>query len=143
MVSVHYQFYPQFRTALSIREIEDPAAKELFVALEECFINDESGMDELLSRIQDSALRAFITSRGNLPMFQVNPGRFIADGIKKVKQKRLKEKLDEIVKRIRITKNVMSTATGGGDQAGIQLEELLAEKMHIDIELRQLKEVKQ
>ncbi|MDR2094451.1 MAG: DNA primase [Treponema sp.] len=141
VVSVNIRLYPQFRVILSIKEIEDPAAKELFVALEECYINDEAGMDNLLSRISSSSLRSFITERSSRLMYQANPEKLIADGVKRVKQKRLEGRLTEIVKQIRITKNGTSGASNGEIVVG--LDELLAEKMHIDAELRRLKEVKE
>jgi DNA primase len=143
VAAVNNQFYPQFRTVLSIKEIEDPAAKELFIALEECFINDEFGMDDLLSRIPNQALRNFVTERSNQPMFRENSEQLIADGVRRIKQKRLKEQLNEIVKKIKIAKNGMVHNPEGDYLMKTRLEELLAEKMHIDIELRQLKEVKE
>jgi DNA primase len=141
VVSVNIRLYPQFRVILSIKEIEDPAAKELFVALEECYINDEAGMDDLLSRITNSSLRSFITERSSQLMYQVNAEKLVADGVKRIKQKRLEGRLTEIVKQIRITKNGISGASNSEIVSG--LDELLAEKMHIDAELRRLKEVKE
>ncbi|MDR2398303.1 MAG: DNA primase, partial [Spirochaetaceae bacterium] len=40
-VSVQYRLYPKLRASLLIKDIEDPFAKELFIALEECFLYDE------------------------------------------------------------------------------------------------------
>ncbi|MDR2796993.1 MAG: DNA primase [Treponema sp.] len=133
-VSVHYRLYPKLRASLLIKEIEDPFAKELFIALEECFIYDESGMDALLSRISREGLRNFVIKQAASREFSSNPDQLVSDGIKRVKQRRLEKRLYEIVMELRLA------ASGTAD---VHPEELLAEKMHIDAELRRMKEDKQ
>jgi DNA primase len=134
VVSVNDRLYPKFREALSIREIEDPAAKELFIALEECYRHNESGMEDLLARISSEDLRNFVIERGTSKEFSANPEELVADGVKRVKQKRLERALADIVIKLRVAKN---------ETAGTRLEELLLEKMHIDAELHRLKEDKE
>jgi DNA primase len=133
-VSVHYRLYPKLRTSLLIKEMEDPFAKELFIALEECFMYDESGMDALLSRISREGLRNFVIRQAASREFSSNPDQLVSDGIKRVKQRRLEKRLHEIVMELRLA------ASGTAD---VHPEELLAEKMHIDAELRRMKEDKQ
>jgi DNA primase len=133
------RLYPRFRSALTIKEIEDPAAKELFIALEECFVNDETGMDALLSRISSPELKKYIVERGMSKEFSINPDRLVADGIKKVTRKRLERRLDEIVIKLRGLKNDAGKSPAGNPASREgELEELLVEKMHIDAELRRL-----
>jgi DNA primase len=134
VVSVNDRLYPKFREALSIKEIEDLAAKELFIALEESYRNNESGMEGLLSRISSEDLRNFVTERGTSREFSANAEELVSDGIKRVKQKQLERALEDIVIKLRIAKN---------EAAGTLLEELLVEKMHIDAELHRLKEDKE
>ncbi|MDR2393498.1 MAG: DNA primase [Treponema sp.] len=129
-VSVHYRLYPKLRTSLLIKEIEDPWAKELFIALEECFIYDESGMDAFLSRISREDLRNFVVKQAASREFSSNPEQLVSDGIKRVKQRRLEKRLHEIVMELRMAER--GTA-----------EELLDEKRHKDAELRRMKEDKQ
>jgi DNA primase len=125
------RLYPLLRKSLRINEIDDPAAKELFVALEECFVNDETGADQFLARIADPELRDFYLKRGSSKEFTMNSARLLEDGIKKVVKKRLERRLDEIVARLAgLEKNALSGAAGEAD-------ELLAEKIHIDETLRQ------
>ena len=124
--------YPELRKALTIREIEDPYAKELFVALEECFANDETGLDNFLSRISSSELKKFYLERGVSKEFSINPRQIMTDGVKRVIRKRLENQLDEIVIQLKNSKKNSAGSNG--------LEELLADKMRIDEELRKLKE---
>ncbi|MDR3335398.1 MAG: DNA primase [Treponema sp.] len=133
VVSIHQRLYPEVRSRLAIKEIEDPCAKDIFIALEECYAHDESGMDALLSRISAPHVRNFVIERGASNEFAVNPEQLVADGIKRVEQKRLERRLDEIVMKLRIVK---AEAGIGGETP---LEDLLDEKMHIDAELRRLR----
>ncbi|MHC6201801.1 DNA primase [Breznakiellaceae bacterium SP9] len=140
VLAVNMGLYPQFRTSLSIKEVEDPYAKELFIALEECYVNDEFGMDDLLSRISSGSLRSFITARSNQDGFRLNPEKLIEDGVKKIKQKRLKERRFDIVREIKIIKKEIAEAERNHNEDYLgktRLEELLTEKMHIDKEVKE------
>jgi DNA primase len=135
-IAVHDKLYPQFRARLSIKEIEDPAAKDLFIALEECFAHDESGLDALLPRIASESVRRFIIEHGASDEFSANPEQIVSDGIKRIKQKRIERRLAKIVTELRL----LEGADGDSPRVQTAKEELLLEKMHIDAELRKLKE---
>ena len=136
VVSVNMDLYPEFRAALEMGEIEDLSAKELFVALEECFMHEESGMDALLARIGSVPLRNFVIERGVSPEFRSDskrdPRRLMEDGIKRIKGKKLRRRLSEIGAELR------QRERNPGIEAGGDLAELIAEKMHIDAEIRKL-----
>jgi DNA primase len=134
VVLLHYRLlYPEFRTKIVIKEIEDSAAKDLFIAMEECFAHDESGMSDLLSRINSEELRNFVIQRSASKEFTVNPEQLVRDGIKKIKRKGLERQGKAILTQLRLKKD---TAQGYGDSHnGIGLEELLAEKKQLDTEL--------
>ena len=133
VVSVNPSLYPEFRKALEIKEVEDPFAKELFVALEECFVNDENSFDDLLTRIKSGPLRDFIISRGASPEFKGAPRRLMEDGINEIKKKRLRRRLAEIGVQLR---NCERKIAGGA----VNTDELLAEKMALDLQIRKLTE---
>ncbi|MDR0624197.1 MAG: DNA primase [Treponema sp.] len=133
LVSVNFHLYPQFRNAIEIKEIENPAAKELFIALEECFIYEESGIDNLLSRISSGALRNFVAEKGTSKEFSVDPERLIEDGIRGLKKRKLQKKLSRIVSELRNFKNPNSPVSDD-----VRMNELVSEKMHIDAEIREL-----
>jgi DNA primase len=135
-VVVNHDFYPKLRSALVIEDFDDPAARELFIALEEWFRNDMPGMDDLKTRISDEALRNFVIQQGVSDAFAMNPGKLVEDGIRKIRQKRLERRLAKIVAELRITKNERNQE-GREDTA---LVDLLSEKVHLDAELRLLKE---
>jgi DNA primase len=135
VVSVNMELYPEFRASIDMKEIEDPCAKELFVALEECFINEETGTDAFLARINSGSLRNFVVERGISPEFRANakrdPKKLMEDGIKRVKEKILRRRLSEINAELRIMER--NPGNAGDDFRG-----LVAEKMQLDAEIRKL-----
>jgi DNA primase len=135
-VLVNHDLYPKLRSALVIDDFDDPAARELFIALEEWFRNDMPGLDDLKTRIGDEALRNFVIQQGVSEAFFMNPEKLVNDGIRKIRQKRLERRRARIVRELRITKYEQNP----GDGRGAALEDLLAEKVHLDAELRLLKE---
>jgi DNA primase len=135
-VLVNHDLYPRLRSVLAIEDFDDPAARELFIALEEWFRNDMPGMDDLKTRIHDEALRNFVIQQGVSEAFALNPGKLVDDGIRKIRQKRLERRLARIVAELRITKYEQNRE-GRGETA---LADLLSEKVHLDAELRLLKE---
>jgi len=138
VVSVNTNLYPELRAFIERREIEieDPAAKELYVALEECFRNEESGPDALISRITSPVVRNFIIERGISPEFKGDskrdPRKLMEDGIRRVKGKKLYRRLSEIGAEMRLRER----DSGGG--AGGDFQDLITEKMYIDAEIRTL-----
>jgi DNA primase len=131
-------WYPKLRASLSselpIEEIDDPRAKELFIALEEWFRNDAPGMDDLLARIQDAVLRNFVIEQAASQAFSQNPELLFGESMKRIRQKRLERRQAEIIVELGTQKR--------GDM-GRSLEDLLAEKVYVDAELRRLKEASQ
>jgi DNA primase len=133
LVSVNFHLYPQFRNAVEIQEIEDPSAKELFIALEECFIHEESGIDALLARVSSGALRNFVVEKGASKEFSGDPEHLITDGIKGLKKRKLQKRLSGIVSELRILRNTNSSTPDD-----IRINDLVSEKMHIDAHIREL-----
>jgi DNA primase len=136
LVMVNSSLYPAFRGEVHIDEIEDAAARELFIAMEECYIREERGPDALLSRIVSPSLRNYVAGKGISGEFAGNPEQLMRDGIKKIIQKRLRRRLSGIAAELY---GLERNPAGGREN---RLDELLVEKMHIDAELRRLKEGK-
>jgi DNA primase len=137
LIMVNSGLYPSFRKAIGIEEIEDTAARELFIAMEECYIREESGVDAILSRISSTPLRNFVVSKGISREFSGNPEQLMNDGIKRLNQKKLRRRLFEIAAELHGLEHRPS-----GPKQEDRLDELLTEKMLIDTELRRLKENK-
>jgi DNA primase len=132
MKAGNQKLYPEFRKSLRIDEIDDVSAKELFIALEESYTNDEAGVDQFLDRIKRNEVRDFFLKRGSSEEFTINPEKLLDDGVRKITRRRLERQLDDIVIKLRgLKKNAA---------AGEEADDLLTEKMRIDENLRKLKE---
>jgi DNA primase len=136
-VFVNNTLYTKLRSSLSIEDFEDPYTRELWIALEEWFRNDMPGMEDLVSRITTEALRTFVYQQIAAEAFSHNPEQLVADGIRNVKIKRLERRLAGIVTELRIAKHEKSREIASTER---RLEDLLVEKVHLDAELRRLKE---
>lgn len=132
-VIVNRGLYTKLRASLSVEEVDDPRAKDLFIALEECFRNDSEDFDSLLSRIQDESLKSFVIEKSASDAFTVQADKLVMDGITRIKVKRLERRRAEIVLALRTAKN-----EGTGTERA--LDDLLSEKVHVDTELLRLKE---
>jgi DNA primase len=128
------ELYPEFRASVEIKEIDDTSAKELFIALEECFQHGESGIDALLIRIRDEPLRNFIVSHGDSPEFKIEAHQQMEDGINNIEKKKLNKRLTEIGAEIR------NIERGNIKDINDNIEELLAEKKIIDSRIRKIVE---
>jgi len=127
-VAVNTELYPEFRTAIEIKDIDDPAAKELFVAMEECFIHEENDIDSLLARIKNEQLKKFIAERGATAEFNSGSAKKIMeDGLRR-------KKINKFHKRIVEIGAAMRDSERSGTE--IDLDELLSEKKFIDSQIR-------
>ncbi|MDR2596672.1 MAG: DNA primase [Treponema sp.] len=137
VVAVNMELYGEFRAAIEIKEIDDRDAKELFIALEECYQYGESGMDFLLTRIKNEQLKNFIISNGDSLEFKgggsstTDPRRLMEDGINEIRRKKLRKRLDDIGRELR---NYERKADGN-----INIDDLLAEKKDIDSQIQKIK----
>jgi DNA primase len=149
-VLVNRWLYPRLRANLSIEELENSGAKELFIALEEWFRNrntDEEDKSQaippdLLSRINGEALRNFVIEQGIKGAFSSNPGLLVQDSIRQIKIKRLERRQGEIVMELRKQKSGYGgPATSLSTSLSASPEDLLTEKVHIDAELLRLRRI--
>jgi DNA primase len=132
-VFVNPSFFKMLRTGFSIEDLEDKNARELFIILEEWYRRNGPSFQkeltgELLDRIQDSSLKAFVLRQGAMGAFS-NPEKLLSDGMTRIKGKVLERKRREIILEL---KNPALKA--------LRQSDLLAEKIHIDTELKRLKE---
>jgi len=133
-VAVNMELYPEFRAAVEIKDIDDKAAKEIFVAMEECFKHDEYGIDFLLTRIEYENLRNFVAAEGTSREYSVSSGRdprkVMEDGIKLIRKKKLEKRLTEINAQMRESERTSSEIEN--------IDDLLAEKKMIDSYIQKL-----
>jgi DNA primase len=135
-VALNMELYPEFRAALEIKEIDDWAAKELFIALEDCYKHDENSIDSLLARINDENLKKFVSDKGTSGEFKGDLRKFTEDGINLIRIKSLKKKITEINAQMRESERT-SHSLQSADMP-VNVEDLLAQKKFIDLQIRKL-----
>ena len=128
-LALHRDYFSQVRNLLTVEDLEDPRARKLFVAMEECYRGEESSLEALLARIEDPELRGEVLSRTSSGAFSEDPERLVRDGLSSVRRRSLQRRSAALAAAL--------AASGGPDPE--RLRDLLAEKMHVDEELRNIR----
>ncbi|MDR0448536.1 MAG: DNA primase [Treponema sp.] len=156
-VFVNPGLYGRLRSVLSLEDLEDVHARELYIILEEwyrdtigsgnvtkgsenvCRSSDEprAASEVPLERIMNGNVRDFILRKEVLGSFS-NPEMLIGDGITRIKIKTLEKKRRELVRKLRNIANITSVDESTQEKLPRQAD-LLAEKIHVDAELTKLK----
>ncbi len=119
------------RGKINIEDLFDQRARAIYIALEECFRNNENSIDSLLNRIEGQDLISLIAEKITSEEFSINTEELIRDSVKKIKRSSLLKKREDIVKKLR-------------DMTRLNAEdfnetELLSEKIYIDQEIEKLR----
>jgi DNA primase len=129
----HPEFLAKLRSTLSIDEINDANAKELYIAIEEWLRGEEA--DEvagIFSCIRFEPLRLFVMRKCGGEEFVIDAERLFTESLRGLRKQQLEARRKMIVQKLRLL----------GNNAGKECEELLEDKMYIDRELQRDLEVK-
>lgn len=130
-LAVNRSHFARARSMIDVQDIESPEARKMFIALEECYRNDEDDMERFLLRMGDDRLGRLVMEKDARGEFSIDPERFIDGGVRKVRIRSLERKRDEI------NRSIIKMSSTGPDGAGIN--DLMYEKMYLDAELLKLK----
>jgi DNA primase len=128
-VTANREFFPFVRTMLIPDDLEDPRARELFIALEEAFRNEEDSVELLLGRIEEQELKTLVLDRLATEEFSINSDRVIKDAVYLIRRRSLEKKRAAVLSQLR----------KAGSEMKNTVKDLLAEKMYLDKELEKLK----
>ncbi|MBN2352601.1 MAG: DNA primase [Spirochaetales bacterium] len=120
----------EVRKGIRLEDLQDSGARQLYIALEECFRNDESSMEQLLKRIEDESIKTLLVEKASSEEFAVNQKEYIEKSIRRIKELSLKRKQDEIDDKL---KEYDKRKTDYSVLRDLQLE-----KMYVDEELKKL-----
>ena len=121
------------RSQVEATDLDDDASRELFLALEECFRNEENGLDAILARIENPSLRTFLMEKASNGEYSIQIDRLVRDGILNVRERSLERRRSKLVREI-------SDFNSDREADSVSLNDLLFEKMFIDQELETIKE---
>ena len=119
------------RGKIGIDDLNDERAKTVYIALEECFRNEENDLDAVLRRIQDEQLISLIAEKVTSEEYSINSNELINDSVKKIRKSSLLKKREQIVRKL------MRLSEQNSD--GANETELLSEKIYIDQEIEKLR----
>lgn len=127
-VAIHSDLFERVRKAVTIDELDDSRARELYIALEEGFRAEEKGLESLVNRLMDEQLKNAVLAAAVSGEFDVNVERFADEGLGRI------ERRSTLLRRERICERISEL---GPDGEG--LSELQYELMHLDAELARMK----
>jgi DNA primase len=128
-VAANRDYFPHVRTVVSVEDFEDSRARNLYIALEECFREGETSGEALLRRLEGNELRQILLERIATEEFSISPDRLIQDGLRSVRVRSLERRRRALTQQL--------AQTPGGES--VRMRELLSEKIFLDEELESLK----
>ena len=129
-VAVNRELFSVVRTRLVADELEDARARALYIALEDCYRNDQNDTDNLLRRLESPELRSLVAQKLSIDEFTVNSETYINEGVRHVKSHALERQREQLLEQVRQAEHA------GASHA---VAELLADKMFLDSELEKLR----
>ncbi len=127
-VTVNRTSFAYVRSMIGIDDLNDPNARELYIALEEAFRSDEQSLETLIQRLDRQKLKELVYERISREEFTINGEEIIRDGVKSVRTRKLIERRRKIESEIR-------EAEREGIPVG-KLRDLVGEKIYLDQELK-------
>ena len=131
-VALNRSEFQYLRTKVAVDDLRDQRARELYIALEECFRTEKHSMDALLQRISDENLRQLVVEKEAKEEFADRGEEIIRDSVIRVKERSLRQKRDLITADIRRLEKEAAPS--------VEIRPLMEEKMWIDTELEKLKD---
>ncbi len=133
-VVANMSFFPLMRASLTSDDFEDQDARDLFIVLEECFRQQSTSYDSLLSRCPHDGLRTLVTETVLNGEFSENAQKVIEDSIQLIQKNGLEKRRSRLVSRMNLIRGTSP------DEVRL-INEMMAEKQSIDEELAKLKDM--
>ena len=134
-VAINRYEFRYVRTHVAAEDLQDNRAKELYVALEECFRGAEDSLDALVYRIQDESLKGLVIEKAAVAEFAEKGPEIIQDSVVGIRERSFKQKREHVNASMR----KLEKENAGQDQ----IRPLIEEIMWIDAELQKLKDARE
>ncbi|MGP1586869.1 MAG: DNA primase [Treponemataceae bacterium] len=123
------KYFSKVRSLLTVDDFDDVLARDMFIALEECYREGSDSFDSFIARCTDDRVKKIAIDSITNGEFTSNSEQVVADCIKLIKKLSLTRKRERLQNQLR----QCSTSTLEEKQTA---ENLLNEVMGIDLELR-------
>ena len=132
-VVVNRRLFVELRSEVRLEDFEDVIAKQLYIALEECFREGKESFDDLISKCESPELQKLITQVINTEEFsKENSENILEDGIKLIGLNKLKKRRRYVVNRL----HILSLKDDGNDR---EVQDLLMEKKELDDQISNIR----
>ncbi len=132
-VVVNRDLFMQLRSEVRLEDFEDAVAKQLYIALEECFREGKETYDDLISKCENPDLQQLIKQVINTNEFSKESSEnILEDGIRLVSLNKLKKRRQNVVNRL----HVLSLSEINDDR---EIQDLLMEKKELDSQISNIK----
>ena len=128
-VIANVDYFSMMRSSLSVDDFEDVLARDMFIALEECYREGSMSYDNFLSKCTDERVQLIVSQSVTSGEFAINSEKTVEDCIWLIKKNSLERRRDRLLNQIR-------QCQGNTLEEQQKLNLLLNEKMSIDLELR-------
>jgi hypothetical protein len=125
------ELFSRVRAVVGIDDLQEGPARRIYLALEESYRNEQATSAAVLERIEDDELRAYLAAKLATEEFIGHGRQIVEDSLNRVRERRFRAERDDLVARLR-------RAEAEGD-TGETVKQLLADKMHLDEEIRRLR----
>lgn len=130
-VFLHPDQYPQFRNMIPLEDLREPAARDMYIALEETFREGVMDFEHLVSRLESGDLRDTVRRRQLNEEFAGETEKFIKDGVYRIKTTLLESRRTNVEQALNRFNHMDKPDFSA-------IKELLEEKMIIDQTLRDM-----
>ena len=128
-VIANVDYFSMMRSSLSVDDFEDVLARDMFIALEECYREGSMSYDNFLSKCTDERVQLIVSQSVTSGEFAINSEKTVEDCIWLIRKNNLERRRDRLLNQIR-------QCQGNTLEEQQKLNLLLNEKMSIDLELR-------
>ncbi len=125
--------FPGIRTKINAEDFEDAMARDMFIALEDCYREGAVSFESVMSKCSSEGIHQFASEYVASGEFSSNTDKTLEDIIAVLKRNSLERKRNRLTNQIR-----QFTVVSLEDQQ--QLDSMISEKMNIDFELLQKKD---
>jgi DNA primase len=127
------ELFESARAEIGPADFDEEPLKDAFITMEECYRSGDQNVVTITERLTSKGLKEFILQKISDGAYAINSGKFVVDGVRRVKERALERQKQRIVTRIR-----EYDPERDGDK--LSLNDLLYEKMFLDGELTRIKE---
>jgi DNA primase len=141
-VVLYPESFPRVKASISVDDLDDTRAQDLFLALEEASAHDAKETTSILSATNDDAAKRYVLAVAASGELDQGIEKVVGDGLRAVRARALERRRTRLIAEIgRVSQDGASLVMPGASSAENQesVKDLLKKKMQLDVEIARLK----